>query len=550
MRPQQALGELTFERVATWIAAGTVAVFLIWSAIRIREITALMYQNSDIASAPVLAELLGERGSGYVTLGYYPWLEPLYALRLTRWLPDHLTLWKALPFVVYGASVALFGWTVMRAVSTRAGLLVALAMAAPAPTVIYFLGAPNHRLGVFAHAAILAAFLITAPRLAGWGWAKRIPWALALAVILAPGVASDPLVVLSAALPFLAAVGLGWRLGVLRPEIAGLAAAACAAGALGGRLLEALAEHNGIVYEHTSAFTLASGARVFSNAGLVLEDVALFVHGQFALGEQPIDALYATRALVAVVAIVGVVLFAFVVVRTARGLLTDDARSPEQRLLAVYWGVSIVATVAAFLIVTSPVGVNSVRYVTTLWPALLTLLAIVYGRRALTGLAVLAAGSAILGCFELAKGFYTFTSQPPPEPDEVRALERFVDANDLDHGYAGYWDAMPIMLQSRFRVRAYPIEPCDAPPAGEQLCEFNVHTIDSWYEPKKGVRSFYVLGDQTLDPAMDPPPPEWGMPFATASFGDLTVYAYDYDIASNLVRRLGPDSVPVPRRER
>src|SRR5438093_4302901 len=134
------------ESVAIAFAGLSVLVFLIWSAIRIHGLLASIYQNSDIASAPVLAELLGERGSGLVTLGYYPWLEPLYALHLTRWLPDHRVAWEILPFALYGAVVALVGWTVRRTVSTAAGVAVALAMAAPAPLVIFFLGAPNMRL--------------------------------------------------------------------------------------------------------------------------------------------------------------------------------------------------------------------------------------------------------------------------------------------------------------------------------------------------------------------------------------------------------------------
>ena len=49
------------------------------------------------------------------------------------------------------------------------------------------------------------------------------------------------------------------------------------------------------------------------------------------------------------------------------------------------------------MITTAPQGTFAVRYLTPLWPALLTLIVIVYRRRAITGLAALAAGCAILG---------------------------------------------------------------------------------------------------------------------------------------------------------
>jgi hypothetical protein len=545
------LRSISVESLATWLAVASVAVFLVWGAIRLEAIVALMYQNADIASAPVLAELLGDQGSGYVTLGYYPWLETLYALHLTRWLPEHLALWKYVPFLVYFATVALVGWTVGRTVSRRSGLLVALAMAAPAPTVTYFLGASDQRLPALAHTVILAAFLVTSPRLATCSGAKRAVWAVLLAVILAPGVASDPLVAVAGVLPFLGAMALAWRMRMLRSDFAGLAAGACVAGAGAGWLLERLAEHERIIYFHNPYFNIAPGDLVLSNVGLLLEDVALFAHGRFARGVEQIDGFTTTRALVAVAAIIATVLFVAVIARSARRVVTDVNRPVGQRLLAVYWGISLVTVAAAFVIVNTPVGVNSVRYVTTLWPALLTLIVIIFGRRANTGLALLAAMSAIIGCAELSRGLYTDVSLPPPEPAEVAALEDFVAAHDLDHGYAGYWDAAPIMLQSDFRVRAYPIEDCD--PAGNFLglegperCEVKAHTIDSWYEPREGAKTFYVSGDPTLIPALLPPPPEWGRPFATETFGDLTAYAYDYDIASNIYPRRGEDAVPLP----
>src|SRR3954452_13976238 len=147
---------VTLEDLVIGVATAAVGVFLVWSAIRIRDITSPMYANSDIASAPVLAQLLPDKGSGHVVLGFYPWLESLFALDLTRWVPSHVSFWKAAPFLVYGLTVALAGWTVARTVSSRTGFLVALAMAAPAPLVLFLLGAPDQRLPALAHAVLLA----------------------------------------------------------------------------------------------------------------------------------------------------------------------------------------------------------------------------------------------------------------------------------------------------------------------------------------------------------------------------------------------------------
>jgi hypothetical protein len=518
------------EDLMIWVATAAVGVFLVWSAILIRDITAQMYANSDIASAPVLAQLLPDQGSGHVVLGFYPWLESLFALDLTRWVPSHIAFWKAAPFFVYGAAVALAGWTVMRTVSRRTGLLVALAMAAPAPLVIYMLGAPDQRLPTLAHAVLLAAFLVTTPSLVRWGWLGRAAWSAALAVTLAPGVASDPLIVLGATLPFLATMAIGWRLRLLPAEIAAVAGGACLIGALGGFGLERLAEHHRIVYEHPD-LALASVSTAVTNAWLLLKVAALFAHGTFITAPPPVEPVDVARIVAAIVAIAAVIALLVALARIAPPFLTDTARPPVARLLATYWAASLILVSAPFILTTTPVGLNSVRYVSTLWPALLTLVAIVYARRAHVWLSGLAVVCALIGCAELQRDLYSPPVVVQPTPAEVAELERIAASHRLDHGYASYWDAMPITLESDFKLRAYPIAPCG--PVG--YCPFHLHVIESWYSPKPGVRTFYVVGDQALQPPLAPPPPSWGHPIKTIPVGHLTVYLFDYDIASRLM---------------
>jgi hypothetical protein len=519
------------EDLITWVAAGAVGVFLVWFAIRIDDVTAPMYANSDIASAAVLAQLLPDQGSGHVVLGYYPWLESLFALDLTRWVPSHVAFWKVAPFFVYAASVALTGWTVWRTVSRKTALLVALAMAAPAPLVIYLLGASNQRLPLLGHAVLLAAFLITTPSVARWGRPERGVWAVALALTLAPGVASDPLIVLGGAAPFLAAVAIGWRLRLLSRGAAAVAGGACLIGVVGGFGLEQLAEHFNIVYV-SPGWGLASPDTAASNGWLLLKAVALFAHGRFDdTGPPPVNAFDVLRIAVAVVAIAVVIALLVALVRVARPFLTDPARPAASRLLAIYWGASLILIAAPFVFTTVPVQIHSVRYLVTLWPALLTLVAVVYARRAHVWLAILAATSAFIGCLELGRGSYTLHVVIQPTPTEVAKLQRIATTHNLDHGYAGYWDAMPITLESDFEVRAYPIAPCGK--AG--YCPLHLHVIESWYTPKPGTRSFYVVGDQALQPPLGPPPASWGRPAKTVRIGHLTVYLFDYDIASRLM---------------
>jgi hypothetical protein len=513
------------QRVALVAALVSVAVFLVWSAIRIDGLLAVLYQNSDVASAPVLAEFMGERGSGQVTLGYYPWLEPLYALHLTRWLPDHRVAWEILPFAIYAATIALVGWTVRRVVSTAAGVAVALAMAAPAPLVIWMLGAPNMRLFTLTHAVILAAFLVTAPAMSAWGRGRQAIWASALAVSLAVGASSDPLVLIGGAAPFLVAVAGGWALGALRRGAAAIAAGACLAGVAGGWLLERLAEQDGVVYFERD-FGLTSLDQMGSNVGLLFEDIALFVHGR--LGGS--GALGVFMEIVAWAAFVGLPILALLALRPLRRAIRDG--DPAQRLLAVYCATAVATVAAAFIVSTAVEDITAVRYMTILWPALLILGTIVWPRRGPTAIAALATVTAVIGCLELANDRYAAGDPRVPQGPEADQLADFVRANRLDHGYASYWNAAALTERTEFEARTYPIAECGV--GNRKRCPWPLHTIDSWYRPKSEVSTYYLTSDTGLPTPLGPPPANWGRPVKRVRFGHLTVYVYDFDIASRL----------------
>jgi hypothetical protein len=531
-------------RVLTWVAGAAVGVFLIWLAIRRHEVIHAIYSNSDNAGTPVIAEFFGERGAGNVTLGNYPWLESLYAELATKWLPSHRVVWELEPFLVLGASIALVGWTIRRTVSRWAGLLVGLAMASPAPLAIWVLGAPALRLNTFAHCVLLAAFLVLAPGLREWTRTRRAVWAVALAVTLAPGVASDPiLMTVSGTVPLLAAVALAWRLEILERAGALLAGAAAVAGSLAGLGLEKLAEHDGITYR-AHDFPLSDSKELFSNIRLLLEDVANFAHG--VLGGPP-HAVNALEEAIALAAMIGVPALCVLMVRRHR-LLADRARPPEQRLLALYWVVVVAATTVAFVTSTAPVDTTSIRYLSMIWPALISLPVIVWRRPALPWLAALAIGFALLGALQLERReIDRVANAANPTPAEVSGVERFVRMYGLDHGYGQYWTAASTTQLSDFQVRAYPVIRCNY--VGPGLCANPYHTIDSWYRPRPGVRTFYLNEDAGVEPTTGPPPPRWGRPFAKAQFGDYQIYAYDYDLASVLAagRRAPASPAAAPR---
>ncbi len=528
-------GEL--DSVVLSVAIAAVGTFLVWLLADIGSVTGALYRNPDNASSFVLAELLDDRGSGDVILGNYAWLEPLYALHLTRWLPDHRQLWEAGPFVLYVASVALIGWQVGRGVSRQAGLVVALAMAAPAPLVLGYVAVPNAHGHTLFHVALLGAFAVSVPSVAGWGGAKRALWAVGLAVTLAPGASSDVLLLIGGVLPFLMALAYGWLRAAVPGRVAALGAAACLGGVGGGYALAAWAD-DARVHETGVPIPLASTSHALANVWRLLEDSALFIHGR--LGETS-SALGWALELVGLVAVVGLpILWIATLFRVSAGLRRRDR--PATSLLAVYWAMASLAISAAFILSSAPEDIGSTRYVTVLWPALLALAAVAFGRRALTPLAVAAAAAAILGCLELADGRYT---QVAPYPDRALAsLRQFVAVNHLEHGYASYVNAPVITVQTDFAVRTYPVERCDA--TGDGLCRYGLHRIDSWYTPKRDARSFFVVAERPGWPLLGGPPPRWGPPIDEAQFGPFRVYAYAFDLA----RILASGRAPVSRAQR
>jgi hypothetical protein len=58
--------------------------------------------------------------------------------------------------------------------------------------------------------------------------------------------------------------------------------------------------------------------------------------------------------------------------------------------------------------------------------------------------------------------------------------------------------------------------------------------IPSWYVPRAGTRTFLVIDSDlsAVNGGMTAPPPVFGEPTQTATFGQLTVYVYPYDIAA------------------
>jgi hypothetical protein len=120
----------------------------------------------------------------------------------------------------------------------------------------------------------------------------------------------------------------------------------------------------------------------------------------------------------------------------------------------------------------------------------------------------------------------------PPLAHYAAQITKLAEANHVQAGYAGYWDASSLTWNSRNRVRVRPLVQCPNP-AGAPICPFVLMRTPAWYVPKQR-RSFLLV-----DPAqlfVTTLPSGLGAPIASYAVGPVQMYVYSYDIAS----RLGP----------
>jgi hypothetical protein len=518
------------ERVLTIAAAVVAGIFVVYFAARMHAVIGGLYANGDSASALVLAQFFGDKGDGQLVLGNYAWLEPLFVFHWTAWLPHHRQAWELMPFAAYVVTIALTAWSVARAATRRAGVVVGLALLVPAPLIAVSVFAPNAHGHTLAHTALLAVFLVTTPRLGAWSRARRVAWAVALVVTLAAGASSDVLLIIGGVAGFLAAVAVAWRRGLLPDSSAAIAAGAALAGVAGGLLLKHIAHTSGVV--STSHQTLLLPAdQLAPHFRMLLESLALFGHGRLGGALKSWDLMHELPALAVMVGVPVVVVGKW---RATVGAAWNPGREPEQRLLLVFWAVACTTIAAAYVVTDAAVDIYGSRYLTVIWPGLLSIAAVMGpARRVIPALAVVTIVTGVIGILELRHGDYTTPTSAFPQGSNVSALEQLAQREHLDHGYAGYWEAAEMTAQTNFRLHVWPLLNCGA--GLSERCPVGVHRIDTWYRPKPGpVKTFYVVDSVTIGSGLGGPPASWGRPLNHATFGQLDVYVYGYDIASRL----------------
>lgn len=522
-----------------WAPLLFAAAYLVTLAAQFNQLLATTYLNADTASAPVIGELFG-RTSGHpvVILGHLGWFSSLLFELGTRWMPLHRQIWEVAPYAIALCSAALVGWGAWRVAGRWAGVIAASVMVCVGPNMLLLLLALNNHAPTWFTLALLGAFVVLLEQKADTVAAMQLgALTVVVGVVLGANAASDVLLAIAGAVPFLLAVGGTW---VLHPSsrtarAGAFALASGVAAIVSSKLVHAFMHHENVV-SATDLKTklLASSDAVGTNFKLWWQSLAVLGNGNFfglTIGFS--TALALGCAAMTITAVLLTARIARKEIAYALAARRRDLKEPEQvaRLAwCLYWGSSLVLLSAAFIFSGIPEDLGASRYLVGIIYAAAALVPLLGIRGGLTR-AVVTVGAtlyAFTGWLALAQ----HRIGPPASPSDrlAGAVARIASKEHLSVGYAGYWDAAPITWATHLRVKVFPVDDCDG---NRHLCAFELHLDTSWYSPRPGMKTF-LLSDPAYPAVPSAPPPDLGKAIAVHQIGSVTMYVYAYDIASHL----------------
>jgi hypothetical protein len=518
-----------------WLPVGVALVYVLLLLGQAKSLVQAIYLSADVSAAPMIAELSDQAPSGSeVVLGNFPWYEAYWFETLTRWAPAHRQLWEVAPYLFSLAGIACVAWSTWKVAGRWAGAMVAVALGCASGGLLTYQFAWSIHAAILFHGPLVGAFLVLCVARGGTIGrpAVHVPAAVALTLFTALGVASDRLTLVTAVVPLaVAGVAVAWLAGgSLRWPLALTAVGVAAGSLIVGLVVAALARDAGI---RSAGFPihLAQFGQLGTNVRLLFESLSYLGGGDFG-GKEP-DLSSMLELVCAGVVSLGALWAARYVRRTIVLPQVDPVRAAH----VIFWATAGAVTTLSFLLSSLPVDKFSSRYVIVPLYAIPALLAVAVAADRGWRRAALVAGVglvALSGVFSLARQDVQDNVGGYPTGVVSGPLGDLVQEEGLDHGYAGYWDAAPLTWQTKARALVYPIKPCVPPTPDQVYCRFPFHRIDSWYRPKRGVRTFLVV-DPT-QPDVQAPDPRFGRPERVEQIGQLEVRVYGYDIAS----RLGP----------
>jgi hypothetical protein len=510
-----------------------VVVFLVQG----RAILVTDYANADAASSLVLPKLIGGAPSGtVVNLGDHAWYESWLFMRATAGLPGYRQLWEIAPFVLVFLGVAILAWCVFTVFGRLAAALTTVVLVSDGYSSRSFLFGPA-RDGVVLHAALLCAVLLIFWRqLSARSLTLRRAVLLgAVTAALTAASATDALETIGVIVPFMLAPVAYWYLTRTRAgALTALFAVATGGVAIvGGAVITQI-----MISEHVIA---AAFPLTFVPAAGLLNAFQTSIAAFTLIGDGGFYGANANQAgwlmfAAATLCLLGLAAVAWASWRALRPFLTSDgpADAPDdpsegaRALFVGFWMLGLVIAFGAFSL-TSLGATGAPRYLIVAWFSVAALLGLLAASRLHRGLVIagVLAFSLITANELITDGEPTFgPTATVPSYLIADEIDRYVTSEHASLGFAGYWEAAPLSLETRFRLTVAPIGVC-----GAFFCPFTISSLSSWYVPHPRTRSFLLT--TTVQPLDEIAGPAFNLGRALnfETFGPFTVYVYPYDIA-------------------
>jgi hypothetical protein len=519
----------------SYLPLAIAGAYLIVLLLHLRAIIVSLNGSADVVVPHELAKLMSSH-SGTLVLGDSAWYSTLLFERATRWLPFYRPLWDLAPFIATALAFGAIAWSVWRLAGRWAAAVTLSLLVCAGASLLTQYGELDNHVATWTSDSLLIAGLVWvlypgSPRRSS----RWLGLAIALGLLVALNLASDPLLYAGGIVPALAGALVAWRRSPSAATRAGVyyALATSAVAVVGALLVVRFMHQNQITGNPNFKITFAPPGALSGNFGLWWQSL-LQLGGNFS--SRTITLVPTIYVCAAGLMLVAVLLIARVAQlelggehapREVRAAGAGAAPTAARDAFVVAWGSSALLVSAAFILSSTPVGLGTSRYVVGVPMAAAALVPLL--ARSRKTVALVAAGASVYcvaGVISIARGE---ASQPGGVPQQaVNEFVRLARKEHVVHGYTGFWDASPITWNSRFHVLAYPAELCAA-----GICQFSLGTDSSWYQPNGSKRSFLIT--DTTQPFMQGAPASLGRPAAGFRVGSsYTFLVYDYDIATKM----------------
>jgi hypothetical protein len=517
--------------LAWWAPLPFVAAYAIALVVNFRDIITAINRNSDAVIALMIGKLWGEAGpESTVELGNHPWYEELLLLRATSGVPFYRELWYVTPLLLGVGALALLLWSIWRLYGALAAVLAGSALLCVGHLGRFMFFSFNWHSFAVVHLVVMGVALVWAvTRVKPWRLPPLVGFSLAIGLFSALAMASDPAFRYWSLIPLLGTAGLvAWRLpGAPRRIAIVYSGIVAATSVVGGALLAGIMKDQG-VDASVSPTTFATVDKLVPNLELLLQGFTGLAGGAF-FGAKP-DLPGIATLVSGTLALAGIYFALRECRHWARSEVLAAEGTPEagRFIHLAFWGFLLVVTLLAFLLSSAPVDVMSARFLLPAYVAVGALLPAI----AMRSLRAQALATAAVTLFA-ATGVYHLIRHPAepggPFPDgaSTNAVLAFAEENDISVGYADFWVGPSLTWLADFEVELFPVDTC-----GRLLCRDPLVHISTWYEERPRQNSMLVV--DANQPGVQPPSPALGKPMATRTFGALTMYAYDFDLARRI----------------